>query len=486
MRTYVEQFDDLSILADIIGIVATSLDCNVLSAACDTLHYNYKAFRAIGAFEPLFEKIAMRYAAIRTVRSPERDLLISLSDLARTVRVDSQLTQLLAYDLSRYDQKNSLAACSPASDNMMEGVAATDMEEEIERVLSSGTSMDQQMMSRVFGKIAAYLEEQLCKGSHHAENFSAWTYRLRSFEESTFDMILTSWVASLLISHQAQLLSAALPPLVASGCLSVSRFLRTVQECIRSRQSSQPGESIRIAVEGFDKILPSEHPTGPCHQQDLYRYRLEQSKFCQQREGGILEFIQDIVQLDLAATGHKDQDRLLQLFSSDRLLSVLKHFAIHDTQSVSTLIAGDNQRPTHANHTPMKALLDRLLDPVGHLGKPPQSCLPYCSNLAAGLSTKTLQRQVATVVESADQLSLPFCQLELHQIFLTSASQAENAAEGVSAALLAAIKTALEKDLPCWSDLILGLDSGITKKVRSFISRQRIRLTLPDSGACRA
>lgn len=169
VRSYLEDFEDHSILADIVGIVATTLDSNVLSAAADTLSYNLETFRAIGAFEPLFEKIAMRYAAIRTVRFPERDLLLSLNDLASTAHADPQLLQLLNYDLSRYDQRNSLAACSPASDSMVDGVTSLDVEDEIERSLSSGTSMDQQMMSRVFEKIAANLEDQLCKNHSPVE-----------------------------------------------------------------------------------------------------------------------------------------------------------------------------------------------------------------------------------------------------------------------------------------------------------------------------
>lgn len=71
IRSYLEQLDDLTILADIVDIVATSFDSNVLSAAIDTLHYHHLAFRAIGAFDTLFEKIALRYAAIRTIHFPE-------------------------------------------------------------------------------------------------------------------------------------------------------------------------------------------------------------------------------------------------------------------------------------------------------------------------------------------------------------------------------------------------------------------------------
>lgn len=368
VRSYLELFDDLSILADVIGIVATSLDSNVLGAAADTLHHNHKAFRAIGAFEPLFEKIAMRYAAIRTVRFPERDLLLSLSDLARTARADTQLTQLLSYDLSRYDQKNSIAACSPASDNMNEALAPLDVEDEIERILSSGTSMDQQMMSRVFRKIAHSLEEQLCKGGNHFESFPSWFYRLRNFEESTFDMILASWLGSLLMSHQQLLLRAALPPLVSSGCLTLSRFIQTIQLCIRNRRSTQPAEALQIAIEGLDNLILSEDPNRPCQPRDAYRYSLEQRKICQERGRGILDLIVDIVNLGSAESRPKSPTELSDVLSNDRLLMVLRDFAIYESQSLSESLCAGEQPSSSAKHTVIKTLLDRLLDPASDLG----------------------------------------------------------------------------------------------------------------------
>lgn len=309
----------------------------------------------------------MRYAAIRTVRFPERDLLLGLTALSAVTRADPQLTQLLNYDLSRYDQKNSLAACSPVSDNMIESTGAVDTEDEIERILSSGTSMDQQMMSRVFGKITMILEEQLCKGLYHNENFSSWFCRLRNFEEYTFDLILTSWLGSLLMSHQTQLLSAALPRLVAAGCLTLPRFLKTVQDCVRSRQSSQPVESLRIAVEGFNKILPSVVLSGGCPEQDAYRYRIEQFKFCQQRDGGILEFIHDFVEMSpTASTGEIDK-QFSDTLADERLLNVLRHFAISDMQSLSALTVISQKTSSEVFHLQIQSLLHRLLDPINQL-----------------------------------------------------------------------------------------------------------------------
>jgi mediator of RNA polymerase II transcription subunit 12, fungi type len=82
------------------------------------------------------------------------------------------------------------------------------------------------------------------------------------------------------------------------------------------------------------------------------------------------------------------------------------------------------------------------------------------------------QQQVVTIVDNTDHLSLPFCQLELQEIFSISASSAESTDEDVSAALLDAVKTAIEKDQPCWSNLISDLEPALTNKVLSFVYSQ--------------
>ncbi|PVI06555.1 hypothetical protein DM02DRAFT_638614 [Periconia macrospinosa] len=461
VRSYLEDFEDHSILADIVGIVATTLDSNVLSAAADTLSYNLEAFRAIGAFEPLFEKIAMRYAAIRTVRFPERDLLLSLTDLARTAHADPQLMQLLMYDLSRYDQRNSLAACSPASDSMVDGITNLDVEEEIERSLSSGTSMDQQMMSRVFEKIVANLEDQLCKHSNPVENFSTWLYRLRSFEENTFEEVLSSWIKTLLLGHQTQILSTALPLLIASGSLTFNSFLKTLQECINGRRATQPEESLRIAIKGLDTLLPARHMQGSCRQQDLYRYRLEQRRFCRQQNANIINLVKTIAEVVSASQIHIKDHALLEVCSSDRLLDLLRYFAIMDAHSLSTLASFRSQASGDPPCPNFGLLFRRLLDPLGRLQ----------------LSKMSLEQQVATVVPHADYLSLPFCQLALQQIFAASASSTEEVVESVSAVFLGTIKNAIEREHSCWSELVSGLEPGLVNKIREHAERTVIDTT---------
>lgn len=458
VRSYLEEFGDLSILADILQIATMSLDSNVLASAADTLHYNHKAFRAIGAFEPLFGKIAMRYAAIRTVRFPERELLISLTDLSRTARAEGHLMQALAYDLSRHEQKNSVAACSPVSDTMAEVIhnTAIDSDEEIDRILSSGTSMDHQIMLRVFGKIVVNLEEQSSKGSIPSGNHAIWLYRLRSFDENAFEAIVVEWLGSLLTNRQSKLTHSALPPLVTGGCLTLTQFSEIARTSICKRKAISQEEALRSCIAALDVLLPSDRLNHYCPLQEAYRYRLEQQKFCQDPEGHILQLIRDTVEVGSGSLSPASQAQVASLLSSNRVRVVVKHFALHDVQSLSTSLGIGAQTSSEVTHSGLKLLLDGLLDPGNRLG----------------LSGKSTEQQVATVVDAADYLSLPFCQLEIRQLFAASSSDAEDSLNARSAALLEAIKLAVEKDQSPWSDLIAGLESGLTARIREHAERE--------------
>lgn len=369
IRSYLEQCEDLAILADVVGIATSSLDAAVLASVADTLNYHLKSFRAIGAFDPLFGRVAMRYAAMRTVRFPEREYLMSLQNLARTVQPDGQLLQLLSYDLSRLDQKNNIAACSPASDNMGEVVqhTATYSDDEIERILSSGTSMDQQMMVRVLRKIVCNLEEHISKGYLQLENHPTWFWRLRNFDEPTFDGLLLEWLDSCLVGCQIHTLRVAIPPLVASGCMTLSNFLKILRAYMAKLKGDQHVVSSATALDALRILIQSDAMVETCLPQDAYRYRLEQYKLCFASDSRIVDCIGEVADLICSTQTPNIKQGLSDLLSREPILSILRQHIAFQTDRLSGVQAGKSGwRGARAS---FKSLLNRLLDPTGNLRK---------------------------------------------------------------------------------------------------------------------
>jgi mediator of RNA polymerase II transcription subunit 12 len=374
IRSYLEQCDDLAILADVVGITASSLDMAVLASVTDTLHYHMKAFRAIGAFDPLLGRVVMRYAAIRTVRFPERELLLVLQSLARTAQPDGQLLQLIAYDLSRLEQKNAMAACSPASDNMGEVMqhTGTYSDDEIERILSSGTSMDQQMMARVLRKIVCNLEEHVSKGYRHYENYPSWFWRLRSFDEATFEVVLREWLESCLVTSHLHTLRTAVPSLVASSCMDLSILLDILRDSITTTKRAQIVEPATVAIEVLLIILPSASPATSCSSQDAYRYRMEQHKLCFDSNTRVVSCISEVVQVVSAGSSVYIPQEVWSLLSSELVVSIVKQHIVSAPDCLSKMMAEHARQG--ASGECFQRLLHSLLDPSGRRGKCSSDC----------------------------------------------------------------------------------------------------------------
>lgn len=425
-----------------------------------------RTFRALGAFDPLFVKIATRYAAIRTTRFPERELVLSLFNLARVARTDGQLQQLVAYDLSRLDQRNSLAACSPASDNMGEiMLTGAYSDDEIERILSSGTSMDQQMMARVLRKIVSNLEEHVAKAHGQFESYSAWFHRLRSFDEPSFDVVLNEWLDSSFSAHNVSTLQLALPTLVGSGCLMLSTVLDRLQIHITKSKSCPSEMATQTVLVGLRMLLPHEELIRFCSSQDAYRYRLAQYKLCQDNGDRVVHCISEAHELGSSNASPKIQGQLLILMSSEPVLSLMKHCLLSAPNCLSQL-----------SHEAMRSyvtnLFNTLLDPVGSLRKSPSHhiCPSHCSYRSV-LAKQSAEEQVLTIFGIASELSLPICQAIIEHIFSADATLSGESTDALSTALFSAIKTAVEEGQSAGLELLATLDASLTDKV-SFSVRK--------------
>ena len=466
VRSYLEQFEDLPLLADVVNIATSSLDPSVLASATDTIHYHLKAFRAIGAFDSLLGRVVTRYASIRTIRFPERELLLSLTNLARTLHLDDQLQQLLNYDLSRLDQKNSMAACSPASDNMGEVMHNTsNAEDEIERILSSGNSMDQQVMARVLRKITSSLHDSVRKGFLQTDSYSSWFYRLRSFDDSTFDVVLNEWVNSCLVNHQVEVLLLALPTLVGSGCMPLSGFLESLRAYISKAATGEPGVAFQVAVEGLHSLLPSNCLTGTQSTSDGYRFRLEQQKLCYEADARMVRFIGELIELGVSLPTQKVGQQLSNLLSSSPVLDILKHYTLAGVTHFFNLSTNSSTRELKRQY--FKASFSLLLDPQGLLRK--EACTTHLSIMQLtqlqDLATKSSEEQILAVFNIACELSMPFCRSMIQQIFESHSISAEHPPDRLSTVLLNAIKSALENDQPSGLEILSTLDGSLTDKV---------------------
>lgn len=399
--------------------------------------------------------------------------------------------QMLNYDLGRYDQRNSIAVCSPVSDTMVDSTTRSDPEDAIERILSSGNNMDRQTMDRVFLKIVSYVEDRICQGDRPLENFSAWICRLQNFEERTFHAVLNSWMYTVLASQEQRTLSVVLPALVVSGCYTLSHFLEAIQACMRRLRLDHPVDSFRVAVIGLDRILPNDE-LGNLQHHYAYQFRTQQILFSHKQNSGLLDLIKESFELKDTVPESQAARALFGRLLSHRLLSVLKHFAITNLPSVDFLLEMPRQASDGSHNTDITSVLDRIIDPLNALSKslllfPHVFVDSKTNHINQDLPGMSHEEQATTILRTADQLSLPFCQLKLRDLF-NSIPPGAPSIESLPATFIDYLKLAPELDHAYLLDIAAGMDTKFTQLVGNTLFMYFffcICLPCVDSRACR-
>lgn len=460
IRDIVEQLEDFTILADILGIAMQSNDMVVFAAIADTLNHHYRTFAAIGALRPLFNGLVEQYGKARLEKPLERAFLLALADLCCRLQTEPNLVVQLTSDVTRLEQRSAVAACSPASDNMADFHGGKmDFDEEIDRILASGTSMDENMVARAFAKVVTRIEEQIGKENGRSSKFGQWLQRLKAFDDKTFDRHMSDTISSMMLSNGQSLLHI-LPCAVGSGSLSLENFISFSETTIGFLRKTNVSAAANASLHVLDAILPMEGLQGFGLVQEIYRYRIEQEKLCQSPQGTALQLLRQAIELCSDSKNSNQPTQLEELLRNQRLLKVLRYHASRNAQDFCVAM-GISPPSENANaamaldekrSTLFKALFDALMDPSSSLG---------LANLDA-------EDQASTLVNAADDLSVPFCQLELQLLFKIQVLSDEEGEIGVADAIIQAVKEAVENDKSIWSDLLTGLDAEMTRKIREY------------------
>ena len=264
-RSILECLEDTAILADVVGICLTTSNLEIMATLIDTLHLHHRCFAAMGALQPLFSQAVKRYQSLRHEVPLEKAYLHALADFCTTVGVNDGLVQQLSYDIARCEQRNNVAMCSPASDNAADIFTSTSMDsdEEIDRILSSGTTMDEQSMTRMFKRLTIRLEEQSCVAPPKSSRCGQWFAHLRSFDDSTFDGLMRDWLSSSPFASNPTGYRRVLPALIGSECLTLSTFVQIIDDCTQMLDARSPDARASLEIGILETILPMPASASP-------------------------------------------------------------------------------------------------------------------------------------------------------------------------------------------------------------------------------
>lgn len=252
VRMVLEDFEDFSILADIIKICCSSKDVKVLTAATDTVNHNVDIFIAIGAVDDLFQNLYERYEETCSQKEFEWSFVESLVDLGTQLPGAAGEIRNLRRALLHHEQVSCAAACSPISDHMAEALQSAEsaFADEVEQVLTSGTSMDKRTLKQMFGTITKRLEISWADPEQcPLINFAEILLRLRNFGADTFEELVRDWLDELLPFTRRPTLSRILPPFICTAAIT----LRTVLDRMVIHLTSNAATS-HVAALGLDGL----------------------------------------------------------------------------------------------------------------------------------------------------------------------------------------------------------------------------------------
>ncbi|PGH09502.1 hypothetical protein GX51_00607 [Blastomyces parvus] len=452
IRYILECLCDLSMLADVLKYASGSDNVAVLASAVDTLNCHLDSFNAIGATSDLFKSFTNAYARISKTELSVQDLIASLLDVAIKLPGELSTVSLLRRDLIQRDRKLAMAACSPVSDHIVDTLNTSNptFTEELDQLLTSGNSMDELTVARIFDSLCKRLQAGSVNGKPCAHDTARYFAQLRPFNAKLFDNLMIKWVISLLRSSPRPNLSSVLPPLIGVGCVTLHSFYVLARALLHSDadKSTVPDlAELRISMIQLLDSRPS-NGNGP---QDLvaYRFKIARQEYMRQFPGEALGLIHDLLS---EVSGDGTTDSLPKQVDSELLSTVLTPLLCEIIVRHPATIGADCG--------------DRLLEKF-----------PACINLTHRALGHLLTSQVQSglvaaeeTIESINDFSLPLCLMKLRLLFGLECDS--DVKKRIYDVVFETAKSNMLKGQSHWIDVVGSLHADAAKEIRQRAEEQ--------------
>lgn len=305
IRYVLEMMEDHAVLADVVGILISTRDEDLMASLVTTIHRHADSFSAMGALHILQARICQIYVSWRPLKSSMPLLTLALLDLCTTFPVKNLSIKLLQHDLVRGDRGRAVAACSPYSDGIAESLqqAGVTFIEDFEAILQSEPNMTEQTMSGLFSVLADRIEKQQ-KSPDDLDTLLAFCHLLRRLKlcrKTQGEILVRKWVARMVSTIETSFATTLLRYLIGCCCVTFSGLREILSMARTSFERCLPAQNL------MKEVLSPSRPisVGPMQ----YKVRQKWDEFM-----------------------HQEPRQALGILSEARLLS--------DTQSLEGLLLG--------------------------------------------------------------------------------------------------------------------------------------------------
>ncbi|PGH26686.1 hypothetical protein AJ80_01632 [Polytolypa hystricis UAMH7299] len=459
IRHVLECLSDLSMLADVLKHASRSDDAIVLASAADTLNYHFDSFNAIGATRDLFKSFTEAYVRVSKTDPPNTDLITSLLDVVIKVPDEIATLAVLRRDLVQLDRKLGIAASSPVSDHMADGLntANPTFTEELNQLLASGNTMDEQTMARIFETLSKRLGSERTDLKLGTNEIARYLAQLRTFNTKTFDSLMVKWMVHFLKSAPRPSLVLILPPLIGVGCVTFQAFSSLVKAVVSSgSQREMIPDRLRLYLDMLRLLDTKEAADGPFLDLVLYRFKIARREYLSQCPFDVLSLVQDIL-VELSGStatlaesdhGYALKDLILPLLREQ----IVSHQDIDSRDGVDKVLT---KYPTCADviHQALFSLL--------------------------GLQAEGALAVVDDTMQLINDLSLPLCLAQLRLHFNTVSD--DETKTKVLDLLFKTAESGVQSGNSHWRDVLGVLQADAAQHVRRRAESQILSMLLPPA-----
>ncbi|EEY15896.1 RNA polymerase I activation mediator protein [Verticillium alfalfae VaMs.102] len=394
-RSILEAAKDFTTMAEMIKLTSRFPDADILASCADTVNVHLATFAAMNVARNLCDLLLERMKIVNDEQGVRvRPLLVALGALTSRLPGLANTSAHLRKELQQIDQSTAIDACSPVSDNMAARLqdAEGELNDEIERLLTGGTSLDRPTMDRLFHTVVTRLEGSWAKDSEKQHAYSALLARLRIFDTQHFDVRMTDWVHHVSIMKTRPTLFDIYPFLISLGCLGLSTIMTTTTVDPSKVVGGQIGCTSTYMQEVLQLVVSPLPPKNALSQEEAYRFYVQQRVAPQQhhRELAVLVRNSLIEYSKLQNSEMSTNAPLAQQDLQDDVLDLLRLLVLNDSPTTVQILG------TKLADSPLSEVLasitTRLLAPT----RDPSDPMTF-----------------ETVLELANDFTLPFCQLKL-------------------------------------------------------------------------
>lgn len=457
-RTILEAAGDYGMLLGIVKLSTKSSNPDLLASCADTINLQLPTFAPLEDVKQLFDALLESLRAISEGQglAAARALLASLADLADRIPGLQDRSQQLRAELLQCDRSSAIDACSPVSDSIAshrEDFEGT-IYEEIEKMLTSGTNIDPPTMRRIFKTITDRLEDSWLKSDEMQRACVSLLTRLRAFDHHGFDTIMGEWVGGIKVATGRPSLVQTLPLLVGHGCLSLATALKA---CLQSAPQVVPSGAPPYSQEMVQLVSMRLPPSTILTPEECCRFYIQQKSLIREQAEGLRQLLKQALleycEGDGKANGASDPP-LDQPGCWQTVVDLFKNLVLVDP----TLLA--------------RGLTPEVISPA--FREVVESLTSEALGLGAGVGS---QVSFDGVLEMANELSLPFCQVKLS---LSLADGAHSVGADQTESHLELFTKAMERAIATgsvmWTRILPHLNDSIAQHIKHEVQLRFLEL----------